>query len=57
MHVRFRVPPDKTEGLLDEIYRLAKLHGTFDIVNLIDEAREDLYLEVTDTKESHHGRT
>jgi hypothetical protein len=55
VRITLRVPPHKVEELLDQIWRIAKGRGTLEITNLIDEYREDIYIERTDRKESSHG--
>ena len=57
LHVSLRVPPQRVEELLDRIWRLAETYGTLTITNLIDEYREDVYMEIIPAmkKERHHG--
>ena len=58
LHIIRSVPPHRVEELLDRIHRAATRHGTFDIVNLIDEYREDVVLvPIDDKKEKANGRT
>ena len=55
LRVTRRVPSPKVEELLDLIWCIAQQRGTLEINTLIDEYREDIYIERTDRKESHHG--
>ena len=57
LHIVRRVPPPRVEELLDRIWQMATDHGTFNITNLIDEYREDVFLvRINDKKEQPSGR-
>ena len=55
LRISRRVKPHRVEELLDRIWCIASEHGTFEINNIIDEYREDIYIERTEGKESPHG--
>ena len=52
-HISLRVPPHRVEELLDRIWRVAEAHGTLEVLDLIDEYREDVYIDIQ-PKERHH---